>query len=686
MRHLSIPGLFVAVSCFVTAGTGHAATFILSSNSTTAQTLNANGETGTVNSGVSLTLGGSTVAVSMSATTSLTNNGTIQQTGTGRAIDSTAANSSLTISNTGTISAVTTDAIRVNTDSAISLTNSGTIIVSAGGQAIDLRGITTKSNSVTNQAGGVISAVGEDAIRPGVNGVIINAGTITATPVVTAGVATGSDGIDGGLLTGINITNTGTISGRHGITGGDTIYSITINNNAGTISAVNGSGVNIDGVFATAIANVTNAFGATIRGGVLAATTNGDGDGVDVDGVLTLNNSGDILGYGAKGVGSDTLPNNAEAVSAGGGTIINTATGRIIGSSLAADAPNGDTSRAGNGILVDNSSGGNAVAATSVTNSGLIQGKTGVAIKMVSNFDNTITNNAGGTIRGAGTGAAIQSGSGNDTLTNRGSIIGDNGLAIDLGVGNDTLKIEGNLALVTGDVSGGTGTNTATFDLGIGNTFQYGNQLSNFSTIDIKTGTTTLTSSGVITGGATAVKAGAALVDSGTFNGTGTSITIETDGHFYVTGAGSTGLAAFTGTNQSLNLQSGSYVHFDIGGTLRGTGYDYIATVTDFVMPTSGAAVHFMLNYGSFNPTPGDTFDLIDFNNAPSSLSLFDFSAAPSGYAWDTSNFVSNGSISLVAAAPEPSRSLLLLLGIMGLILRRSRSGAPAAWSHVSGS
>lgn len=660
------------MSCFATAGTSHAATFILSSNSTTAQTLNANGETGTVNPGVSLTLGGSTVAVSMSATTLLTNNGTIQQTGTGRAIDSTVANASLTISNTGTISTVTTDAIRVNADSAISLTNSGTISVSAGGQALDWAAINTKTNSVINQATGVISTVGEDAVRPGANGTIDNAGSITATPTGTTS-PSGSDGIQADK-TGVNVTNTGTISGRHGITGGGTTYAITVTNNAGTISALNGSGVNIDGVFSTSTAGVANAFGATIRGGVLAASTNGDGDGVDVDGVLTLDNSGDILGYGAKGVGSDTLPNNAEAVAAGGGTIINTATGRIIGSTLLADAPNGDTSRAGNGILVDNSSGGNAVAATSITNSGLIQGKTGVAIKMISNFDNTITNQAGGTIQGAGTGAAIQSGSGNDTLTNRGTIIGDNGLAIDLGVGNDTLNIEGSSALVTGNVSGGTGTNSATFDLGTGNTFQYAHQLSNFSTIEIKTGTTTLSNTGVITGGATAVKAGATLVDSGTFNGTGTSITVETDGHFHVTGAGLTGLAAFTGTNQSLNLQSGSNVHLDIGGTLRGTGYDYIATVTDLVMPTSGSSVHFVLNYlGSYSPTLGDTFDLIDFDNAPASLSLFDFSIAPSGYSWDTSNFVSNGSISLVAAAPEPSRSLLLLLGITGLIMRRRR-------------
>ncbi|MDB6004274.1 MAG: choice-of-anchor protein, partial [Prosthecobacter sp.] len=380
-----------------------AATFVISSNSTTAQTLSANGETGTVNATRSLTLGGSTNAVTMSATTTLTNNGTIQQTGTGRSVDNNTASASMTIINTGTINTASSDAIRVNKDSAISLTNSGTISVTAGngGQALDWAAITTKSNSVTNQSTGIISDVGEDAIKPGVNAVISNAGSITATPVVTSGAASGSDGIDTGTNTGINFTNTGTISGRHGITGGISTsgtYAITVTNNAGgMISAANGSGINIDGVFTGVTATVTNAQGATIQGGLLSNTTDGDGDGVDVDGLVTLQNSGDIFGFGAKGTGG-----NPEAISIGGGSITNYATGRIIGSSLLADAPNGDTAAEGHGILVDDSNGGNAIAAATVTNSGLIQGRSGFGIKMISTFANTVTNNAGGTIRGAG--------------------------------------------------------------------------------------------------------------------------------------------------------------------------------------------------------------------------------------------------------------------------------------------
>src|SRR5215831_2272052 len=321
-----------------------------------AQTLSSG--TGTISNGGAISISTNGVALTMTGTTSLINNGTIQTTGTGRAIDSNSGTASLTITNNGLISATSSDAFRVNTNSAVSLTNSGTIQVTNGGQAIDWAAITSKTNTLTNQSTGIITAVGEDAVRPGTNGVVINAGTITATP--TGGASpSGSDDIDVRTFTGIQITNTGSITGRHGIaTDGSNISSaITINNNTGGIlTGVNGSGINIDGVSINVTANVINQTGAMIRGGVLAVATDGDGDGIDVDGVLTLNNSGDVFGLGAKGTG-----NNPEAIAMGGGSITNNSTGRIIGSSLAADAPNGDPLKAGSGILVDDSNNGNAI-------------------------------------------------------------------------------------------------------------------------------------------------------------------------------------------------------------------------------------------------------------------------------------------------------------------------------------
>lgn len=514
-----VPGLAVAASFNVVAGTD-----------TVAKTLNA-GETGTVAAGAALSVSGGTNTITLGATngiTTINNSGNILQTGTGRTIrNNTSGTPNFLITNNSgaLIRSANGDTIRADVaGSSWTINNSGTIQslnpALAGSQAIDFDAVTTGTVSITNTSSGQILAYTADAVRPGANATISNAGTIAATlnPLDTA---PSSDGVDTQQRSGVSVTNSGTISGRHAITGGDAAlasYSITVQNDAGgVISGVNGSGINIDGVFATATANVTNAFGATIQGGVGATFADGDGDGVDVDGVVSLNNSGDILGYGAKGNGSDGGQNNAEAIAIGGGTIVNTSTGRIIGSTLLADAPNGDTSRAGSGILVDNSSGGNAVAATSITNGGLIQGRTGNAIRIVGTFADTVTNQATGTIRGAGTGAAVQTGGGGDVVNNAGAIIGDNGQAIDLQAGDDTLNITG--GTITGDVSGGAGTDVLTLNLGLGS-FAYADSLSDFSTVEVISGVTTLSGTSIYTGvtrltGGTLVLDGANRLNSG---------------------------------------------------------------------------------------------------------------------------------------------------------------------------
>lgn len=524
-------------------------------NGTTAgaQTL-TNGQVGTVNAGGTVS-SGSSVGVTMSGTSNLTNNGTITTT-SGRAIDNAAAGAVLMVTSAGLITTNTADAFRVNVDSAVTLTNSGTIqVTGSGGQAIDWANITSKGNSLTNNAlatisaaaddavrlgtngsltnmgsiaatggvgvvgttgasinnSGAITATGGDAMRPGASSIVTNSGTISATPTLTAGAPSGSDGLDLRSVTGMSITNTGLIQGRHGITGdglsaapspGNTAATtFTVTNNAGgVIGAVNGSGLNIDvsvllpskaidpaaGIRSVLV--VTNAQGATIRGGVMAGATNGDGDGIDTDGILRLNNAGDVFALGAKGVGSDSLPNNPEAISIGGGSITNTITGRIVGSAALADAPNGDPTRAGNGILADNSSGGDAFAPTTITNAGLIQGKSGFAAKIVGTFDDTVTNQAGGVMRGNTTAAALQTGGGNDSVTNAGTIANSgSGAALDLGDGNDTLTLQ-NGANVNGDIDGGAGTDTLILDLGPDGRFDYTGSILNFESARIIAG------------------------------------------------------------------------------------------------------------------------------------------------------------------------------------------------------
>lgn len=669
-----------------------------------AQTLSAN--TGTINIGGAIIItSGSTVPLAMTGTSILINNGTIQTLGTGRAIDSNSGTANLTITNSGLISSVSGDAFRVNTaGTSVSLSNSGTIRVTAGGQAIDWAAITTGSNSLTNQATGSITTVGEDAVRPGKDGVVINAGSITATPTVSAGVVTGSDGIDLRTFTGIQVTNTGTISGRHGIaTDGANAgpSTLTVTNNAGTILAINGSGINVDGPNATVTANVTNAFGATIQGAVLAAATNGDGDGVDIDGVLTLTNSGNIFGYGAKGDGSDLLPNGAQAISIGGGTIINNATGQIVGSTLLADAPNGDTTRIGEGILADNSSGGNAVAITTVTNDGLIRGKTGAGIRIIGTFADTITNNASGTIRGAGTGAAIQTGDGGDTITNNGAIIGDNGSAIAMQAGNDILNIQGGAASITGSIDGGTGTNTMNITLGAGNTFSYSGTITNFNT-SVQSGTFNYTGASTLGGNVT--------VDGGTFKSNGGNVTgTVTVNSGTVSGTNLSGVALSIGAGATLSpgnspgtlstgsetwAGGGSYLWeinaLGVAGGTQGNdpGWDF-ADITGSLTITANSGNKFNINIDSLALLSAwDNSQSYTFNLATASGGIFGFDA--SDFLINTSAFDDLHSLGVghfyveqdgnslelnFTPVPEPA-TIGIGIALMGVAFIRRRRGA----------
>ncbi len=633
-----------------------AASFNLTTGTdTTQKTVNA-GESGTVAAGATLTISGGTTAVTLGATsgtTTITNSGNIFQTGTGRTIrNNTSGTPSFSITNNsgGLIRSADGDTIRADVaGSNWTVSNTGTINSlngsRGGSQAIDFDAITTGTVSITNNSGGQILAFAADAIRPGANATIINAGTITAT-LYSLDTAPSSDGIDTQQRSGVNITNTGSVTGRHGITGGDaalSTYAITVTNNTGgIITGSNGSGINIDGVFATATANVSNAFGATIQGSVGSTFANGDGDGVDIDGVLTLNNSGNIFGYGAKGVGSDSLNNNAQAVSIGGGTIINTATGLIIGSTLLADAPNGDTSRAGEGILADNSSGGNAVAATSITNDGLIQGKTGAAIRMVGTFANTVTNNAGGTIRGAGTGAAIQTGNGGDTITNSGAIIGDNGQAIDMQGGNNTLNITGSAASITGSINGGAGgTNTMNVNPGTGNTFSYSGAITNFTSTSVQSGSFNLSGST-----------------------TSTNLSISSGGTFNYTGAGT------LGSNVTLN-----------GGVFKSNGGNLTGTLTinsGTVSGTNLAGVGLAIGAG-VTLSPG---------NSPGTLASGSETWAGGGsYLWEINRLAVDGGVQ----GSDPGWDFAAITGTLGITANSGNKftialdslGLLTSWDHT---
>jgi hypothetical protein len=455
---------------------------------TAAQTLPSGA--GVVSSTGDLEVSGSSLAITVTGTSSIQNDGVINQTGTGRAIRDNTGGLTLTVTNSAgaLLQAADADAIQMNKpNSSISFDNHGRVIslnASAGGsQAIDWNAITTGSNTLHNYPTGLIEAFEADAFRPGVNGSVINEGTIKA--ITSTG--SSSDGVDGQTNNGLVINNNGDgliEGGRHGITAGavDETVSFTLsvtNQHNATIQGDNGSGMNIDGFNANEVVTIQN------QGTITGNGVTGDGDGVDVDGLVNLTNTGVIRSLNAF---SDVPGGASEGVTTGGGTITNSGT-------IEGDVAVGNVNAVGRGITlagVDTSGTPEPIYANSVvTNSGFIKGQTDSAIVVLgaaSGFTVTINNERRGTIEGGGdTAAAIQTGADNDTVNNAGDVIADaSGKAIDLGDGDDTLNITS--GTIHGDISGGTGTNTCTIDPGAIHFFTYAGSISDFDSVEIKSG------------------------------------------------------------------------------------------------------------------------------------------------------------------------------------------------------
>ena len=509
-----------------------AANFTITGNSSSAQTLGSgSGQTGQVNAGGQLTVGGSTVAVTISGNNATLNNlGTISQTGSGRAIRDNSGVTNLVINNgsatnnSALIQTADGDVVQMNKSPAsVTLNNYGSMIshnASAGGsQVVDFNAIQSGTNIVNNYAGALMLSYEADAVRPGVNGVVYNAGTIRS---ITA-TGDSSDGVDLQENSGARITNdsTGLIEGgRHGITGGaassGVVFTADITNKAdGIIRGNNGSGINLDGFNAKELITINNA-GSIIGNGVT-----GDGDGVDVDGLVSLVNSGVIRSLNAYNAPGSGLA-YSEGITAGGGTIINSGT---IEGLVAA----GNHNAVGRGItLAGNDISSGALAGTreaiygntTITNQagGLIRGDSDSGIYVDgprSGFSVTINNEAGANIQGGGTvNAAIRTGADDDVVNNAGHIDGSSGgKAIDLGEGNNTLNVTG--GSIVGNIDGGSGGhNTMTFDLGSGKSFAFADSIAQFDRVDIKSGHVTLSGQSVYQG-ATVIRGGGLLTLDG---------------------------------------------------------------------------------------------------------------------------------------------------------------------------
>jgi len=724
-------GLLVALLCMHWGTALFAAGFTITGTTTSNQTFSSG--TGTVTSTGLLSVNNTstvTDAIDVTGNATLINSGTIQQTTTsanaGRAIRVNTANVSLTITNNAgaLIQAADADPFQINKASdSVTMYNYGTVNslnASAGGaQAIDWSAINTGANTLYNYSTGLLQASEADAVRPGVNGVVYNYGQIKSS----SSTGSSSDGIDVQTNSGIQVTNygTGLIEGaRHGITGGTNTFTLSVTNNSGgIIKGDNGSGINIDGFNANETVTINNDGTITGKG------VTGDGDGVDVDGVVNVTNTGTIKSLNSAGAGATI--ETSEGITVGGGTIINSGT-------IEGDVVVGNTTAVGRGITlagVDKDTSGNSIplqgiyVSSTITNTGLIKGQSdsGIAVGgSATAFTVTINNLAGGIIEGGGTAAAILTGSNNSTINNAGTIIANaSGKAIDFGAGNDTLNITGGSASITGDISGGSGTSTMTVDPGIGHSFNYAGAISNFSGVEIKSGTVTLSGSSnyngitkvsggklVITGSQTASVSGtvaggstlqvdglfnhaATITVSGTLKGVGSVGAVSTQNGGTLAPGNSPGILtvsnglSFSGSQASLSIVLGKTT---AGTPVAGTDYSQV-NLTGGILTLNNATLTLS---GTADPLNVNDLFFVIINGGGSSVSGIFNGLAQGGITTLTENPGVEFQISYTASAsgvsfsgagndvalkviaiPEPSTWACILIGSLFLLSYRRR-------------
>lgn len=214
---------------------------------------------------------------------------------------------------------------------------------------------------------------------------------------------------------------------------------------------------------------------------------------------------------------------------------------------------------------------------------------------------------------------------------------------------------------VAGTVSGAgglikAGSGTLSFTPVTGNTYQGGTTVME-GTLSLEAGAGSATGTGTVT-----VQNGATLAGSGSVAGaaifqTGSMLKPGNSAGTLVFGAG-------------LDLQAGSTVTLEL---ISGSSYDQVQVTGGNLQVDSTTTLQVSLQY---TPQAGDSFDLLDWVSLTGDSNLQDNLSLPNlgglGLLWDFSSFNTLGILG-IQAVPEPSRALLLMLGILGGLLRRRR-------------
>lgn len=357
------------------------------------------------------------------------------------------------------------------------------------------------------------------------------------------------------------------------------------------------------------------------------------------------------------------------------------------GSGAALNLGANNTHAAGSATGILNVSGGSVTLATTGTTAATLASGSAGTVTGAINITGGAVTVQGDILRG--TGAATR----NASVTLNGGALDMGGRSI--GASGNAVTFNAQAGSLSGlaDLNGGSAlekTTAGSLSLGNGNTYAGGTTITAGTLLAMNTagsatggGSVTVLSAGTL--GGTGSVAGNVQVSSGGILSPGTSAGQLTLGGTLNLDAGAIFLAelggpttndadvisAYMGANGSLTglTIQGTYENYQPGTTLHDN-----VNVTGASAPVINGTVQIGALLGGYVPQYGDVFDLLDWTAAGSvsGATSFDFSSVVlgPGLGFNTDLFASNG---LLVVVPEPSRFLLAMLGLLGLLSRRRR-------------
>ncbi|MFZ4596221.1 MAG: autotransporter-associated beta strand repeat-containing protein, partial [Verrucomicrobiaceae bacterium] len=267
------------------------------------------------------------------------------------------------------------------------------------------------------------------------------------------------------------------------------------------------------------------------------------------------------------------------------------------------------------------------------------------------------------------------SGSGSSVFA--GSIPGTGGSIVKDGTNTQTFS-GANTYTGTTTVSGGTLLVNNTTGSGTGTSAVAVNSAATLGGNGAISGNVSVNAGGILAPGSAANTAGTITLAGANITLAGSGVAETRLAFDFTAATGNVGAGALAGGESWWSSYNGSL----LTGT-NGKANDLVnftAATTNLDWDTGGRVVLNQLGVTPYTWMLGDVINLLDWTSLSTTGSTFnpgtdlilpDLDTANTGLTWDTTRFLATGA---AAVTPEPSRMLLLMLGLMGLFFRRRRS------------